>query len=185
MPGELTGELRKLAEEFGQMKIDAAVFLSGVTDKEFNKKPDTKKWSIAECIDHLIIVGYDYSGMFEDGLKLAEEKNLRSSGNFKNSWFAQRFINSVEPPVRIKARVPRKWMPAAKINKAKATTAIMQLQDRWIELIIRSVGLDISRIKLPSPPTKLIKFSAFETLGVQSAHQRRHLEQAKKVKNKL
>src|SRR4030095_13846177 len=138
MPGELTEELRKLAEEFGQMKIDAVVFLSGVTDKQFNKSPGGKKWSIAECIDHLIIVGYDYSGMFEEGLKEAEEKNIRSNGNFKNSWFAQRFINSVEPPVRIKARAPGKWRPAAKINKAKATAAFLQLQDRWIELIIRS-----------------------------------------------
>jgi hypothetical protein len=185
MPQELPEELGKLAEEFEQMKMDAAEFLSIVSDKEFNKSPDGKKWSIAECIDHLIVTGYDYTNMFEEGLKIAVEKNLRSNGPFKYSWFAKKFISSVEPPPKLKLKAPKKWRPGSKINKRKATAAFLQLQDRWVDLINKSAGLDISEIKLPSPATKLIKFSSFEILGVNSAHQRRHLLQAKNVKNKL
>lgn len=182
MPQNLPEELGKLAEDFNRMKSEAAEFLSEVSIKEFNKSPDGKKWSIAECIDHLIVTGYDYTNRFEEGLKIAEEKNLRSNGSFKYSWFAKKFIGFVEPPPKVKVKAPKKWRPNSRINKTKATTAFLQLQDRWVDLINRSVGLDISKIKLPSPASKFIKFSAFEILGVNSAHQRRHLLQAQKVK---
>lgn len=185
MNAELPKELEKIEGEFHEMKTDAGIFLGKIKDSEFNKRPESGGWSIAECIDHLIVTGADYCDRFEEGLKILEQKNLRYTGEMKNSWFGGKFIANVEPPVRRKFKAPAKWRPDSKINKLKATTAYLQLQDRWIDLVEQSAGWDLTKVKLPSPAVSWIKFSAFVILGVNSAHQRRHFEQAKKVKRNL
>lgn len=181
----MSNELKKLHDEFKAMKSEAAGFLSNVRDNEFNKRPPGNGWSIAECIDHLIVTGDDYCNVFEAGLKKLEEKDLRYSGEMKYSWFGRKFIANVEPPVKRKFKSPGKWKPDSKINKAKATAAYLQLQERWMELVERSAPWDLTKIKLPSPAVSWIKFSAFVILAVNSAHQRRHLEQAKNVKRNI
>lgn len=178
-------ELKKIYDEFSQMKKDSSAFLSKVKESEFNKRPADNGWSIAECIDHLIVTGVDYCDTYEKGLKKLEEKNLRYSGQMKFSWIGTKFIGNVEPPVKKKFKSPGKWVPDSNINKAKATEAYLQLQDRWMELVERSAPWDLTKIKLPSPAVSWIKFSAFVILEVNAAHQRRHLEQAKNVKRNL
>ena len=181
----MPSELKKIYDEFSEMKKDSAAFLSKVKDSEFNKRPPDNGWSVAECIDHLIVTGVDYCDTYEKGLKKLEEKNLRYSGEMKFSWIGTKFIGNVEPPVKKKFKSPGKWRPDSNINKAKATEAYLQLQDRWMELAERSAPWDLTKIKLPSPAVSWIKFSAFVILEVNAAHQRRHLEQAKNVKRNL
>lgn len=185
MSAELPNELKKLADEFANIKKDAGDFLAKVKDSEFNKRPQNNGWSVAECYDHLVVIGFDYSNQIEAALQILREKNLKLNGTLKYSWFGERFINFVGPGRKLKAKSPKKWKPQANINKSKVTTAFLQLQDRWIELINKSAGFDLTKVKLPSPATKLIKFSAYEILGMNAAHQRRHMEQAKRVKNNL
>jgi hypothetical protein len=182
---ELPPELKKIADEFRDMKKEAGNFLNNVKSGEFNKRPADNGWSIAECIDHLIVTGVDYCDIFEKGLKKLAEKNARYTGEMKSSYIGSKFIQNVEPPVKRKFKSPGKWRPDSKINKEKATTAFLQLQDRWIDLVNQSAGWDLTKVKLPSPAVSWIKFSAFVILQVNSAHQRRHLWQAKNVKKSL
>lgn len=178
----LPKELQQLENEFLDMKKDAGEFLGKIKDSEFNKRPDDGGWSIAECIDHLIVTGVDYCDTLEKGIKQLAEKNIKYTGEMKHSWVGQRFVNSVEPPVSRKFKSPAKWRPASKINKTKVATAYLQLQDRYIDLLHMAEGYDLTKIKLPSPAVSWIKFRAFTIFAVNSAHQRRHLEQAKNTR---
>lgn len=181
----LPNELQKLEDEFRDMKKDAGEFLSKLSEKEFNRRPAGNGWSVAECIDHLIVTGCDYCDKFEEGLKKLARKNHRRTGEMKYSWIGAKFIGNVEPPVKRKFKSPSKWRPDSNIDKAKATAAYLQLQDRWIDLVNRSAEWDLTKVKLPSPAVDWIKFSALVTLAINSAHQRRHLVQAKNAKKNL
>jgi hypothetical protein len=181
----LPEELKQLTVEFLQMKNESSEFFSGLSNSDFNKRPASGGWSIGECMDHLIVTGNDYCNKFEEALKIAMKKNLLLNGELKRSWLANKFINSIEPPVKLKLRAPKRWKPETKINRSKAASAYLQLQDRWIDLVKRSAGWDIMKVKLPSPATKVIRFSAYEILGINSAHQRRHFLQVKKVKEEI
>ncbi|MCC6865816.1 MAG: DinB family protein [Ignavibacteria bacterium] len=185
MMNNLPNELQKLSDEFRNMKSDAALFFEKVKDKEFNKTPPNNGWSIGGCIDHLIVTGSDYCDILDIGLKKLEEKNQLYSGEMKFSFLGRKFIKILEPPVKRKFKAPGKWKPDTKINKSKAVAAYLQLQDRWVNIIERSAQWDFTKLKLPSPAISWIKFSAFDILAVNSAHQRRHLEQAKNIKKNL
>ncbi|MCI0448549.1 MAG: DinB family protein [Chlorobi bacterium] len=181
----LPKELEQLASEFRSMKKIAGDFLTKVRENEFNKRPPDNGWSIAECIDHLIVTGDDYCNKFEEALAILEQKNRRYTKEMKYNWFVRKFITNVEPPVKRKLKAPAKWRPATNIDKAKATAAYLQLQDRWVDLINQSAEWDTTKTRLLSPAVDWIKFTAFEILGVNSAHQRRHFDQAKRVKNSI
>lgn len=182
---ELPAELKKLEKEFLDMKSEASDFLGKMSDSQFNKRPADNGWSVAECIDHLIATGADYCDKFDAALVKLASKNKVYNGEMKPGWFGGRFAKSVEPPVKRKFKSPAKWRPDSKINKSKATAAYLQLQDRWVDLIRKSAGLDTTKITLPSPAVSWIRFSAFDTLAINAAHQRRHMWQARNVKKNL
>jgi hypothetical protein len=43
-------------------------------------------------------------------------------------------------------------------------------------------GLDLARVKVPTPISRLLKLSLGMTLAQAAAHERRHLEQARRVR---
>jgi hypothetical protein len=49
MTEELSGYLRQIEA----VKREAEVFLAGMTDVQFNWRPGSERWSIAQCFDHL------------------------------------------------------------------------------------------------------------------------------------
>ncbi|MCX7877314.1 MAG: DinB family protein [Ignavibacteria bacterium] len=173
--------LERHISEFTAMKIEFADLLSNISDKKFNNRASDKTWSVAECVDHLIITGYEYSQLFERALNETLEKEYFLNGKLKGSWIGRRFAKSLEPPPGIRLKSPVRWKPATGISKSKVSNAIIQLQDRWIELIEKSDGLDISRVKYSSPVTKLIRFTAYDMIIINLAHQRRHLWQIRNI----
>lgn len=181
----LPDELKELAAQYERSKHELDELLSGLTEEQFNKKPSSGGWSIGECVDHLIVTGKDYTNQIERGLKKAQQKNLRLKSVFKFSWLGRSFIKNVEPPVKRKFKNPVRWAPDSKLSLQNIIKEYKDLQERYIDLLNKSKGWDIMKIKLPSPATSLLRFSIFEMFAVNAAHQRRHLWQAGMVKKEI
>jgi DinB family protein len=181
----LPNDLKALISQFEKSKQEIDELLNGLTEEQFNKKPGSGGWSVGECVDHLIITGKDYTNQIERGLKKAQHKNLILKSNYKFSWLGKSFIKNIEPPVKRKFKVPARWTPDSKLNLKNLKSEYLNLQDRYIDLIYDSNGLDIMKVKLPSPATSLLRFSIYEMFAVNAAHQRRHLWQAGNTKKEI
>lgn len=183
--GKLNVQLLELVNQFEYAKLDMFKVVNGLDSERFNRRPESGGWSIAECLNHLIVTDKDYTAQIENGLKIAKDKNLLSDGPFKISWFAGKFIGNVEPPVKRKLKAPQKWRPSSDLSLDEVTSAYIKNQDKYIELLKNSAGLNIGKVKLPSPATNLIKFTIFVMFNINAAHQRRHLWQADNVRKGL
>jgi len=181
----LPNDLRALILQFEKSKQELRELLNGLTEEQFNKKHSAGGWSVGECVDHLIITGKDYTNQIERGLKKAQQKNLVLKSNYKFSWLGRSFIKNIEPPVKRKFKNPVRWAPDSKLLMKNIQDEYLLLQDRYIDLIYDSKGLDIMKVKLPSPATSLLRFSIYEMFAVNAAHQRRHLWQAGIVKKEI
>jgi len=182
---DLAAELNDLIRQFENSKKELTDLLTGISEEQFNQRSVSGAWSIGECAGHLIITGKDYTRQIENGLKKAEQKKYILKGPYKFSWLGKKFINNIEPPVKRKFKNPVRWAPDSKLSLQKIKDEYLALQDRYIDLLKRSGGLDIMRVKLPSPATSLLRFSIYEMFHVNAAHQRRHLWQAKNVKKDI
>jgi hypothetical protein len=178
-------QLTELINQFEGAKREMNDIVSGISAEKFNERPAGGGWSIGECIDHLNVTDADYTAQIEKGINEAKEKKLFTEGNYKTSWFAGKFIKNVEPPVKRRLKAPVKWTPHSELSIDKVTKNFIDLKGRYIELLKKSDGVNIGKIRIPSPATNLIKFPVFVLFKINAAHQRRHLWQAKNVKNNL
>ncbi|MBC8646740.1 MAG: DinB family protein [Thermoanaerobaculia bacterium] len=141
------------------------------------------KWSIAECLDHLnnaerILPRFDK--------KLAE---ARAAGGerrwpYRAGWIAGLYIRSVEPPVRrLRFRSPEAFRPKPEAELFDAVPRFLRLQEDLSRRVEESEGVDVSRVRMSSPVVRRFKMSMAEWFAFLAAHQRRHLWQARNVRN--
>lgn len=178
-------QLVDFARQFEATRAQVNSITGDISNEQFNQRPSNGGWSIGECIEHLVLTGIDYSGQIEKGIEKARENNYLYKGPYKYSWIGKKFISNVEPPAKLKFKAPKSWKPDSSLPMDKTISDYMSLQDRWIGLLNSSRELDITKVKLPSPASKLLRFSIFEMFHVNAAHQRRHLWQAENVKKSI
>ena len=53
----LIEDLQNHHQQFQSIKLDAQDLLANLTDIQFTWQPDLDRWSIAQCIDHLLVTG--------------------------------------------------------------------------------------------------------------------------------
>jgi hypothetical protein len=184
MNAELEGRLR----EFEAARYAVVELVGGLGEEAFRLRYEEGRWSIAECLDHLITVGHKIVPAMDAAIARARAEGRTSDGPFRygplESWFA-RAIGRVPPRPRLPA--PRIYAPARRPRRTipRTVAEFQVLQDEYARVVRASNGLDLARIKIASPITPLIRLSLGKWLEGMAGHQRRHLWQAERVKQAL
>ena len=185
----LIAELEERRREYQDAKRLIRELVDGLSDEDFNRRLDDQSWSIAECVDHLIVIGKKMYPVMEAAIEKGRARGWRSAGPFRYGGLNKRFVGMIDdsrlPPKKVKA--PRIYRPAPPQNwpLSESVRKFEELQDEMTDLIERSNGLDLRRIKVRSPVSPLIRLSLGIWLGGLAGHQRRHLWQAEQVKARL
>jgi hypothetical protein len=163
----------------------------GLTEAQFNWRPEADRWSAAECIDHCVVVGTLMNRNIDDAINRALERNLRSDGPFKYGAFGNFFVKAVGPSDEARKRkfkAPKAYTPTSNHSIGRLSDAFDQLQKDFIDRVKRSQGLDLARIKVPSAAGGvgvLIRLSLGQWFALLANHQDRHLAQAWDVRKAL
>jgi uncharacterized damage-inducible protein DinB len=158
--------------------------LEDIDEEQFNAKPDSKTWSIGECIDHMNKTGALYLRQIRQKVRI--EKALDRGINRKSSEIKPRFISSIliksmEPPVKFKLRSPKSFKPRSELNKEETRLKFRELQDQFIEQFKYLEENNLLHKRMTSPATNLLKMELGEVFLFIAAHQRRHLWQAENL----
>ena len=178
---KLFAELEDLCHQFKAIKDDAQQLIAPLNHAQFNWRPQPGVWSVAECFDHLNISGKLYLPMMEAQMNAGREKKLFGTAPFRYGWFNNWFVRSLEPPVKTKFKAPKAFVPKPDKPLAETLSEFMQLQEAFLSRLAAANGLDLRRIKVQSPATKLIRLSLGRAFAMVTAHERRHLWQAQQV----
>lgn len=180
-------ELAGYRAEFEEATTLFSDLTDGLSDEQFNWRPSDKEWSAAECVDHLVAIGTLLKRRIEESIELGREKHLESDGPFKHPRLGNRILRTVGPRDehnRRKFKAPEIYAPTSNHSVSRLETAFGELQDQLIEYTERANGLDLGRIRRPSP-IPLVKLSLGQWFGLAANHQKRHFQQANEVKQKL
>jgi hypothetical protein len=181
-------ELEACLDEFKNASHQIVELVAGLDDEQVNQRADDKNWSMAECIDHLVVVGWKMIPQMDTAIIRARGKGWSSDGPFKYGWFEKWFAASMgQVPPRRKFRAPRLYVPPARTDFriSELVDDFKALQDKYAKVVHGADGLDIARIKVASPALRLLRLSLGQWLIGLAGHQRRHLWQAEGVKRKL
>jgi len=182
---ELISELQKYYSQVEEIKRDAEDLARGLSEAQFNWRPEPEKWSIGECLEHLNVSARLYWPIMAQAINGARVNGWFSNGPYKRPWLGSLLVRVTEPPPKMKFKAPRRFRPPADLPMNQVLAQFMAFQDRLLDLIRDSNGVDLGRPKIHSPATKLVKVTLGQSFGLMTAHERRHLWQARQVKDDL
>jgi hypothetical protein len=179
----LSPELAELDRQFAAAKAEASELVNGLNESQFNWRPDARIWSIAECLQHLNIVGDRYAHMLEKTLAEARARGLVGHGPFGYGWLGKWILVNTEPPPKRKVKAARSLTPAYGQPITAVLPTFLHLQEQLALRLEQANGLDLARVKVPVPGYGPVKLNLHITFARIAAHERRHLWQARQVRN--
>ncbi len=155
----------------------------GLTDTQWHWSPTANAWSISQCIDHLNVVHTLLLPRFEAAIGQARAWGKYSDGPFHYHLFERLFVRMMGPNAPLKQQAPRLYRPAP--HPAAPDIVLSQfgvLQNQLISCMEAANGLDLVRVKVVSPVSKLVRVSLGAWFAATVAHEQNHLVQAQRVR---
>lgn len=178
----LAADLEDCLRQLEKIDTDAANLAAGLSEDQFHWTPASSRWSIAQCVIHLVIIGRQYLPVLDQTIERARAEGLLSNGPFRYGFIERWLIGATEPPPRIRLRTP----VLARPNNDQALDAVMVdflAVQRELKMRLRAAnGVDLARAKVTSPFVKALKMGLGPCFSFLVAHERRHVWQAWQVR---
>ncbi len=163
---------------------------AGLTEAQFNWRPAPEQWSIEECLSHLTMVGQVELLAIVAAIDQAKAKGLTGAsvtngGPIEYPIWERFILRETEPPVRHSLSAPKRFVPLHGQPITGILPTFLHVQRNFGIQIARADGLDLRRVKVPTPITRFLKLSLGATLAQAAAHERRHIAQARRVRDML
>ena len=179
----LTPEIEAFRVEFERLSAEADALVAPLTEAQFNWQPAPGSWSVAQCIEHLNVVARLYLPKLDEGIADAIRRGLYAEGPFIYNWFGRFFVRTMEPPARVKVKAPKEFVPPPPRARQEIMAAFRAYQVQFIDRLRQANGLDLARARVTSPASRWIRMSLGSGFALMTAHERRHLWQARQVRN--
>ncbi len=178
-------ELEFYRRQFEQIQQQAGELTADLNETRFNWRPSPTEWSIEECLAHLTMVGQWEVLAIERAIDQGKQRGLTGQGPFEYGAIDRFVVHQTEPPVRSPLPASRHFVPL----HGQPLTAVMptfyHVQSQLILQLERADGLDLRRVKVATPISRFLKLSLGAMFAQIAAHERRHLDQARRVREKL
>jgi hypothetical protein len=182
----LPSDLQILTGAMNAADAAADAVASRVTEEEFFWQPDGgRRWSIGLCLDHLAVANTVYGAAIRGAVEAARARGWSRTGPGAPGFFGRRFIQSLEPPVRLRTSAPGTIKPRPVTSRDTILRAYHEAHDEVRRLIADAATIDTNRATFRNPFLPLINVRVSTGFNVIAAHDRRHLWQAEQVERAL
>lgn len=176
---ELPGQLSALKQELLDARERARRLCQGLSEPAWSARPAPGQWAIAECLEHLNLTSERYLPIIDEALASAPPLSGRAA--FGKGLMGGMLARMLEPPYKMRVKTGAAFVPAKVAPMAETLARFDSFQLELQARLDRSAGLDLQRVKVPSPFARGVKYNLFATFCIVTAHQRRHLWQAEQV----
>jgi hypothetical protein len=140
---------------------------------------------VAECLAHLAASAEVYLPALDDAVRRARAAGRTSARPFRPGIVSRWLVSSMEPPPRRRTESQRAIRPRPDLSLAQAMAAFTSAQGALRAQVAAADGLDLGAVRLRSPLVPLLRLSLGTCFGFLAAHERRHLWQARQVRESL
>jgi hypothetical protein len=153
-----------------------------LTSRQLNWKPSPDEWSVGQCLEHLAVTNEVYVAAMSSSLA---GRRLAVVSEIAPGWFGRWFIrNYIEPSSGTRRlRAPTKTTPGGQVEPS--------VLDRFLsgnhearEFVLRAGKYNVNRIRFRNPFIPVLRFTVGTGLEILVRHQRRHLLQAERIRER-
>lgn len=178
-------ELELYVRQYEQISRQAAELTAGLDEERFNWRPTPAEWSIEECLAHLTMVGQWEVRAIEQAIDRGKQRGLTGQGPFEYGAIDRFIVHQTEPPVRNAVAATRHFVPVHGQPVTAVLPTFQHVQSQLVLLVGRAEGLHLRRVKCATPIFGWLKLSLGAMFAQVAAHERRHLDQAWRVRERL
>lgn len=181
--GPLSPELAGYASQLAAVRNDATELLGGLSEVQLNWRSAPDRWSIAQNLTHLVVIGRLYLPQFDRAIQRAREKGWRKPGPFEYGAIGNWVVAELEPPPRHRMRAPKMFKPQPVQPLEHVRDAFLELQGEFEQRVHSANGIDLRRAKVATVFSSLLRLPLGQAFQAMLAHERRHLWQARNVRS--
>lgn len=189
---ELDLRSRTLVESWQELRAtgeEAEDLASELSRDQLWWRPGEERWSVGECLDHLVRAGEAYLEVLDEAIEGGRRRELRAEGPHGRSLVGRWLVRLLEPPPRPRVPAPRRIRPRpSETGRREAEDRrdplrdFLDLRPRLGQRLEAAEGLDLGRIRMSSPFISFVRFDLGSAFRIVAAHERRHLWQAGRVR---
>ncbi|SFT37532.1 DinB superfamily protein [Lishizhenia tianjinensis] len=176
-------ETQKLIEQLignSERHLQFAEACKKIDISHLNYKANAESWSVLECIEHLNLYGDFYNPSLKQSLSKAKPAVRR---HFKPGLLGNYFTQSMYPKEKLnKMKTFKDKNPVGSTLNLSHLDRFINQQHQFIELLKEAEHKNLN-FKTPISISKWLKLKLGDTFHFVSAHNERHIQQAKRILN--
>lgn len=176
-------EDRDLQHQFQAIKADGQDLFAGLSNVQFNWHPSAREWSIADCVEHLGATGRQALSRIEGVISEARALGLVGQRPFRYGLFEKCIVFLAEAPWKRIFKAPKGYVLSTDRAYTDVVPLFSMVQDGFLAALDRAEGIDLSKPKVAHSVTKWLALSLGQYFALHAAHERRHLRQARQIKD--
>ena len=176
-----TLSLADVRRELEAIARDAQSTFGGFDERQINWRPDAARWSVGQCLEHLLNANREMFQSLDAALDPARGRTIWQRVPVLPRLFGRMLIRSQAPVVTRKFKSPAKAQPATSAIDPRIVERFVAHQRDAADRVRALDGRDAARIIMVSPFAAFITYSALDGCRLLVTHERRHVEQARRV----
>ena len=174
----ITGILQKGKDA----KLKVQNEFSGISFQQLNWKPSRESWSIAQCLNHLIISGNSYFLVLNKITEGSYQMNFWEKYSPFSKILGRLMKGQLKEQVGRKMKAPGKFLPAQSSINIEILERYYKNLDEFLGLVSKCVNVDIDKTIITSPVVSIVTYSLRDALQLLVQHEHRHINQGIRVK---
>ena len=154
-----------------------------LTAEQLNWKPDTSRWSITQCLQHLNLAERFYIRNLQkkvDDLGLIQTNPADQA--LEAGLVGRMLRYAIDPKTKMKLPTPSFTHPRNDLNAEDVMKQFIEIQQLLHDLLDKAVYIDWNQTKIMTLFGNWIKINVGDAFLMLVAHTERHINQAMRVK---
>jgi uncharacterized damage-inducible protein DinB len=149
--------------------------------EQLNYKTDPKSWSIAQCLDHLVISDKQYTSIIKRMAAGTYEPTFWAKMGIGAKFFGRFLIKTTTAIPEKKVKTLSSFEPSKSDLPADIVEKYQAHDKEWRAILSQLDGIDYANTRLSSPAGAAITYNLEDLLTLLANHKERHYHQAMAV----
>lgn len=156
--------------DFGEMTVE-----------RLNSKPNDGSWSIAQNIDHLIVINSTFFPVFEALKENRYSVPVTGKFDFLVNFFGRKVLSFVQPDAKKRIKTEGVWIPAETEIGADIFERFAANQIELARHCVECRPYIENGVTISSPANRFIVYKLEMAFEIIVSHEERHLMQARRI----
>lgn len=167
--------------ELDAIAADAGTAFGRLDARQINWKADASRWSVAQCLEHLLTANRQMVEMADQALDATRGRTLWQRLPIWPGLLGRMLVRTQSPNATRRFKAPGKAQPAASALDTGIVARFVHQQRELIAKLDASATRDLAGVVMASPFLGIVTYSVLDGWRLIVAHERRHVQQAKQV----